>query len=80
MYMDYFVYIAHFQIRCGKNSRGLSTDPGEVAETVWTQLPEKVQRVAETESGTKKGIQTLLERQTADISAADDALGKQLVI
>ena len=34
--------------------------------------------MAETESGTRKGIQTLLERQTAEISAEDDALGKQL--
>ena len=59
-------------------TRVIKTDPGEVAETVWAELPEKVQRVAETESSTRKGIRTLLERQTAEMSAADDALGKQL--
>ena len=45
---------------------------------MWAELPEKVQRVAETESSTRKGIRTLLDRQTAEISAADDGLGKQL--
>ena len=34
--------------------------------------------MAETESSTRKGIRTLLDRQTAEISAADDGLGKQL--
>lgn len=57
-------------------TRVIERDPGEVAETVWAELPEKVQRVAETESGTRKGLQTLLERQTAEISAVDDTLGK----
>ena len=43
---------------------------------MWAELPEKVQRVAEREGWTRKGIRTLLEKQTAEIAAVDDALGK----
>ena len=58
----------------------IETNPEEVAETVWAELPEKVLRAAEREGGTRKGIRTLLEKQTAEIAAVDDALGKSYCI
>ena len=58
----------------------VETNPEEVAETVWAELPDKVQRAAEREGGTRKGIRTLLEKQSAEIAAVDDALGKSYCI
>lgn len=47
---------------------------------MWAELPEKVQRVAESEGRTRGGIQTLLQRQAAEIAAVDDALGKSYCV
>ena len=47
---------------------------------MWAELPEKVQRVAESEGRTRGGIRTLLERQAAEIAAVDDALGKSYCV
>ena len=51
-----------------------------MAETVWAELPEKVQRVAESEGRTRSGIRTLLEKQAAEIAAADDELSKSYCV
>ena len=58
----------------------IEANPEEVAETVWAELPEKVQRVAESEGRTRSGIRTLLEKQAAEIAAVDDALGKSYCV
>ena len=47
---------------------------------MWAELPEKVQRVAESEGRTRSGIRTLLQRQAAEIAAVDDALGKSYCV
>ena len=48
----------------------------EVTREVWAGLQDKVQRVACRESGTRKGLCELLEKQTAELSAVDDELGE----
>ena len=57
-------------------TRIVEADTEEVAREVWAGLQDKVQRVARRESGTRKGLRELLEKQTAELSAVDDELGE----
>ena len=50
-----------------------------MAREVWTELQDKVQRVARRESGTRKGLHELLQKQKAELSAVDDELGEDSV-
>ena len=45
----------------------VEADTEEVAREVWAGLQDKVQRVARRESGTRKGLRELSEKQTADL-------------
>ena len=54
----------------------VEADTEEVAREVWAGLQDKVQTVAHRESGTRKGLRELLQKQTAELSAVDDELGE----
>ena len=54
----------------------MEADTEEVAREVWAGLQDKVQRVACRESGTRKGLRELSEKQTAELSTIDDELGE----
>lgn len=57
----------------------VEADTEEVAREVWAELQDNVQRVAHRESGTRKGLQELLQKQTEELSAIDDELGEDSV-
>ena len=44
----------------------------------WIELQEKVQRAAEQEKHNRASILSLLEKQSAELSALDDELGKNI--
>lgn len=44
----------------------------------WVELQEKVQRAAEEEKNSRASILSLLEKQSAEVSALDDELGENI--
>ena len=50
--------------------------PGQSVQRVVRAPGQSVQRVVRRESGTRKGLCELLEKQTAELSAVDDELGE----
>ena len=44
--------------------------------SVWSDLPRQIKAIAEGESSSSKGIQSLLEKQTSQLSAMDSELGE----
>ena len=57
----------------------VEADTEEVAKEVWAGLEDKVQRVSCRESKTRKGLDELLLKRTAELSAVDDELGEDSV-